>query len=110
MLKIVYYYRIKRIYTDYTRSLAIVDHEIRQCHSLRPLVTCGFSALMNRICLITKYFRPHRLVRSSNSYGMNSMCTVLGVYIIFVLASNLSEHCLFELAALDCSHTLVPGV
>jgi len=38
MLKIVYYYRIKRIYTIYIRSLAVVDHEIRQCHSLRPLV------------------------------------------------------------------------
>ena len=85
MLKIVYYYRIKRIYTDYIRSLAVVDHEIRQCHSLRPLATCGLSVLVSRNSLFTKYFRPNRLVPFSDSYGMSFICTSIWVYIIIII-------------------------
>ena len=48
MLKIVYYYIIKRIYTIYIRSHAIFDHMVRQCHSLRLLVTDVFSPHLRR--------------------------------------------------------------
>ena len=70
----------------YTRFHAVVDHMTCQCHASRPLDNATFhelaveaSKLQNNL----KNFVPIVLVLTSNSYGMSSIYTVLGVYIHF---------------------------